>query len=229
MTHPTNGQPAEQSRLVALGREVERTSRRVGELDTLVRQLAADITALTRHLGGGSPEPGEPGDPDGEKPEPSPAVRAWLLADDPERAAADLADLVGWLHRVYLRYHGATLPSCWLWHAGVIEELWWLRCAHTEAYHPSTGSWLRIGDWHDRQRPNTVKRIAAATRGCELDLHMPGAQNGHPPAEVPLAGAASAIATAWIATGRDQAPPEPTPAQRAEAAAYDRALHRSRR
>jgi hypothetical protein len=31
-------------------------------------------------------------------------VRAWLLVEDPERAVADLSDLIEWLHHVYLRH-----------------------------------------------------------------------------------------------------------------------------
>jgi hypothetical protein len=211
----TNG---EHPRLVALGRDIERTSRRVGELETLVRQLSADVTALSRHLGVGAPEPGEAD-------EPAPGVRAWLLAHDPGQAGADLTDLVGWLHRVYLRYHGAQLTSCWLWHPGVIEELWSLRCAYAEAYHPRTGSWLRAGDWHDRQRPNVVKRVHAALRTCELMLHAPGAEQDLPPVVVPLAGSAAGIAAAWVANG---AAPAPTPAQRAEAAELFQSRQRRR-
>ncbi len=30
------------------------------------------------------------------------------------------------------------LSSCWLWHPEVIEELWWLRVAHADAYDPET-------------------------------------------------------------------------------------------
>jgi hypothetical protein len=215
---------ADGSRLSALGRDVERTSRRVGELDTLVRQLSADVNALARHLGAGSPEAG--GEQD--ETEGLTAVRAWLLARNPDQATADLHDLISWLHLVYLRYPGAALTSCWLWHAGVIEELWWLRCAHAEAYHPRTGTWLRIGDWHDRQRPNVVKRINTALRTCDLELHVAGAEQDQAPAPVPLASAALGIAASWVASGVYAAPPAPTPAQRAEARELFEARHRRR-
>jgi hypothetical protein len=226
MTEPPPG-PGETThpRLVALGRDIERTSHRVGELDTLVRQLCADVTALARRLSGPTPETGDAP----EAGETAPEVRAWLLIEDPEQAVADLSDLIEWLHHVYLRHHGATLPSCWLWHPGVIEELWWLRRAHAEAYHPKTGSWLRVGDWHDRQRPGVVKRIKQAVHGCELALHKAGAVHAQPPTEVPLADAAGRIAAAWTATGRHNAPPEPSAAQLGEADRYDRAQHRSYR
>jgi hypothetical protein len=220
--------PNEPTRLAALGRQVERTSRRMGELDILVRQLSADVTALSRRLGVGSPEPGDPDiDPDTEADTPG-AVRAWLLAGDPEQAAADLTDLISWLHRIYLRYHGAALTSCWLWHSGVIEELWWLRRAHAEAYDPRAGSWLRVGDWHDRQRPNVVRRINAALRSCDLELHVTGGEQDRPPAVVPLAGAAAGIAASWVDSGQHVAPPAPSTQQRAEAAEHFKSLHRRR-
>lgn len=195
--------------LQALGRQVERTTRRVAALDDLVRELGEKVSALARHLGAESPGPGEP-------PATGPqwedgGLRGWLLADDPDQAAADLADLIGWLDRVYLAYPGVTLPTCWLWHPAVVEELWWLRCAHADAYGP-TGNWLRVGDWHDRQRPNVVRRIRAAVLACELSLHTAGAEAATPAARTPLTGAAATIA-AWSAAGRPDPAPEPTEAQ----------------
>ena len=223
---PGPGEPGD-DRLIAIGREVDRTARRVGEVETLLRQLAADVTHLARFVGDGSPEPGGHGDDSNEAGR-VPGVRAWLLASDPDQASADLADLIGWLDRVYLSYHGTALPSCWMWHPDVIEELWWLRCAHADAYHPKNGSWLRVGDWHDRQRPGVVNRIRRATQGCELALHTPDNAHTGRPARTPLAEAAEMIA-AWNAAGRPSPAPEPSPAQLAAADAYDQALHRSRR
>lgn len=76
--------------LKALGREVERTGRRVGELDSLVRTLAATVARLSEHLGA---EPPEPGGDTGEGREGRPGVRAWLLAEDPAQTESDLTDL----------------------------------------------------------------------------------------------------------------------------------------
>ncbi len=199
--------------LRALGREVERTGRRVGELDTLVRQLAADLAGLTRHLDGSLPEPGEEQVALGGT---GSGVRAWLLADDPQQSLEDLADLVGWLDRVYLAYPDAHLPTCWLWHPAVVEELWWLRCAHADAYHSETGSWLRAGDWHDRQRPNVVRRVRAAVNTCELSEHRPGYPGARASLGAPLTSAAALIAE-WVAAGRPAPAPEPTEPQLAEA------------
>jgi len=87
-----------------------------------------------------SPEPG-----DGPPPAPAPGERqgaesaAWLLTEDPDAAV----DAVGGSDRVV--WTGCIsptptppLPTCWLWHPDVVEELWWLRCAHAEAYDPDT-------------------------------------------------------------------------------------------
>jgi hypothetical protein len=138
------------------------------------------------------------------------------LAEDIDQALTLLADLIPWLDRVYLAYADAVLPTCWLWHPEVVEELWWLRCAHAEAYHPEAGSWLRAGDWHDRQRPNLVRRIRTAIGSCELSEHQPERPASHTPAGAPLTGAASLIA-GWVAAGRPAPTPAPTGGQLAEA------------
>jgi hypothetical protein len=124
---------------------------------------------------------------------------------------------------VYLRYRDALVPSCWLWHPEVVEELWWLRQAHADAYHPETGSWLRAGDWHERQRPGVVRRITRAVGSCELALHLtdpthPGRLTGAsdyitPPAPAPLTSAVAQIAATWTAA---RATPEPDAVQLAE-------------
>ncbi|WP_297661772.1 hypothetical protein [Pseudonocardia sp.] len=138
---------------------------------------------------------------------PGPAVRSWLTGSDLAQAETDLLDLVVWLERVYLRYPSAVLPSCWLWHPAVIEELWWLRNAHADAYHPATGSWARAGDWHDRLRPGVVKRLQPIATRCELALHVAGAEHNRGPALVPFAETAALIAQAWT---RSTTTPEPT-------------------
>ena len=219
---PSPGSPpsaVEPSAVIALARAVERAVRRVEALDTAVAQLAADVTTLARALDTRTPpRDGAPAAGDD-----APAVRSWLLADDPEQAVADLVDLAGWMDAVYLRYRDAAVPSCWLWHPEVVEELWWLRQAHADAYHPENGSWLRVGDWHDRQRPGVVRRVTRAVGGCELALHLtdpthPGRLTGAsdhvtPPSPAPLTSAVAQVAAAWVV---DRATPEPDVAQLAE-------------
>lgn len=211
----------------ALGRALERALRKLGNLDAQVGRLADQVVALA-------------GDVDGPADEPAvdavPGSRAWLLADDQDRAVADLDDLARWVGRVYLWYPDAILSSCWLWHPEVIEELWWLRLAHADAYDPENGSVLRMGDWHDRQRPGVARRVRTVLGKCDLTRHT--AHNGRPveitpPGPPAMTGHAQAVAAVWAAGAQANGPraagPDPTPEQLAEADAYQRALYRSNR
>ncbi|MGH3795638.1 MAG: hypothetical protein ACRDSP_12180 [Pseudonocardiaceae bacterium] len=190
----------------ALGREVERHARRLDRVEQLLRVLSQDITELHHSL-----EPTQP---------PQPEVRAWLLDQDTTQAREDLADLLDWLARVYLHYPDAGLVSCWLWHPAVVEELWWLRQAHHDAYTSPHACSTKAGDWHDRQRPGVTKRIRSWLRDCDLPRH----QQPLPATAVPLAGSADRIAHTWAAT-RDT--PVPTAEELAAAEDHDRAQHRS--
>jgi hypothetical protein len=190
----------------ALGREVERTARRLDRLEQLLRVLSQDITALREAI--------KPAEPD------EPAVRAWLLAEDTAQPREDLADLLDWLAQVYLHYPDAALVSCWLWHPAVVEELWWLRQAHHDAYHGPHASYTRAGDWHDRQRPGVAKRIRAWLRDCDLSRHT----QGLPARVVPLVGSADRVAAAWT---QRREPPPPTPEEITEADQHDRHEHRT--
>lgn len=247
---PGNGRAAREGvdQVRAMARAVDRNARKTTELNEQVRRLGEDLARLVALVttpplipapaarpGAGDPTPAPvkvdgpgadgPGEEVDEVDGPA-AVRSWLLASDPESAVADLADLVEWLDRVYLRYPGAELGACWLWHPHVIEELWWLRSAHADAYDPETGSWLRVGDWHDRQRPGVVRRVREALGKCDLSLHAPGRPQGHAPAVAPLVAHAARIAEQWAATSTR---PEPTAEQLTEAGDYAAALHRRTR
>jgi hypothetical protein len=201
----------------ALGREVERLSRRstaidkrVEELAELLATLGGDVKALLTQ----------------DEQEHTERVRAWLLTTDPESARADLTDLTGWLARVYLRYPDAFLPSCWLWHPALIEELRWLRATHREAYHPQRGTWTNVGDWHDRYRPGVTRRIRAAYGSCELREHT---ENGHqrlPAPQVPLTDAVELTARAWTSMPDTQLIPTELQVRRAEQ--HDDAQHQRR-
>ena len=145
--------------------------------------------------------------------------QSWLMPADPNEAYALLADLLDWLAQVYLLYPGAALPSCWLWHPAVVEELWWLRQSHRDAYSARDGSPGKVADWHDRHRPGVAKRIAAALRDCELSRHgQPG-----PAPSVPLLGSAARIADDWT-SARTQ--PQPTPDELHEADQHEHQQHR---
>ena len=165
-----------------------------------------------------------------------PALRSWLLADDPELAAEALADLTAWVWRVYLWYPDTWLASCWMWHPEVVEELWCLRLAHADAFDPDTGTVLRMADWHDRQRPGVTRRVRAVLGKCELSRHVDRNGRGidvRPPDPPALARHAAAVATVWAAgAGLDAVRatgPEPTPEQLAEAETHQNAHYRSRR
>ncbi|MBN9102911.1 MAG: hypothetical protein J0I49_33180 [Pseudonocardia sp.] len=239
----------------AIAKAVDRNARKTTELNEQVRRLADDVARLVtlvttpplipaptsaripgdaadaRPARAGGPPERDPTAPDSDEDVASPEsgeaeVRSWLLISDPEQAVTVLADLVEWLDRVYLRFPNSELGACWLWHPHVIEELLWLRCAHSDAYSPETGSWLRAGDWHDRQRPGVVRRVREALGKCDLSLHEPGRPHGHAPVVAPLVAHAAQIAEQWATTSTR---PEPTPAQLTEAADYATALHRRTR
>jgi hypothetical protein len=208
---------------LAFGQELTRVSRRLDEADkraagfeAQVDELAGlltcnanDIKALVSRA---------------DKQDKGAPPRSWLLADDQRQAVVDLEDLTVWLARVYLRYPGAELASCWAWHPGVVEELWWLRQAHREAYAPGTHSVAKAGDWHDRSRPGVVARLAVIAQDCDLSRHIDGADRIQDPPVVPLAGEAERLATHWVKDGT----PVPTPDQLDQARFADQRQRRTR-
>jgi hypothetical protein len=108
---------------------------------------------------------------------------SWFEIDDAPVAYRRLTDLVTWLDQVYLQFPDAALPTCWLWHPSVVEELLWLRRSWLEAFTGRTAAVFRVADWHDRQRSGVVARIRALNDGvCSLDQHDRGAErDGRPP------------------------------------------------
>lgn len=241
-TSPPPNEPLQPSSLEAtvqaLTRVLDRTLRRVEQLDARMVALVAANADLARTLAPTATPPTDQTDAtksDADGPA-GPGVRSWLLADNPAQAAADLDDLCSWVWRIYLWWPDATLSSCWLWHPEVIEELWWLRVAHAGAYDPKTGSSLRVADWHERHRPGVARRIRGVLVKCDLNRHV--ALNNRPVEIVPpgppaLVVHAGQVAAVWSAgAGQDvirSAGPEPTSEQLAQADAYQQALYRSRR
>lgn len=153
-------------------------------------------------------------------------VDSWLARLPGTFAPVEiLADLIGWVRQVHLRYADAAteLPECWLWHPEIVEELLWLMQAWRDAYFgaPSVRS---VGDWHDRLRPGVVRRITGYAGNCSLDNHHQD-RAADRIVEVPTADAAEAIA-AWWAGDNDQPAPEPT---REQIAAADAAFNRRSR
>ena len=191
--------------------ELVRVPARLDELADLVAQLAEATAAAC--------------------PTPATGVVSWLdLPDDLATAQQVLGGLVDWMARVYLRYPDAAagLPDCWAWHPDVVEELLWLWQAWLAAYHDQNAPVTTAADWHDRYRPNAVRRITAAAGRCSLDNHQP--RPDRPPLGqalgVPLAEATESIARWWV-SDRNNPGPLPTPEQLADAA--DRPRPGSRR
>lgn len=191
--------------ITALSRDIQRCHANHRELAGVVAELGAEVARLAAEAEEREVDP----------------PRSWLLAEDPEQARKDVADLVEWLARVYLRFSGAALPSCWLWHADVIEELWCLRCAHREAYAEDRTTYSKASDWHDRLRPGVVKRLAPLVKGCDLSRHLADSR----PPRVPLASAADQIARAHALSPYQ--PPTPTADQITEADHLDNHQHTS--
>lgn len=138
-------------------------------------------------------------------------IRSWLmLPADAEAAGEVLAEVVTWLQAVLLRYRDAAdaLPDCWAWHPDVIEELLWLMDAWLAAYQGENASVALVADWHDRYRPNVVKRIRTHVGNCSLENHTSPAG----PAPVPTADAVETIAE-WWGEHRDEPAPAPTDEQ----------------
>ncbi|OLT01435.1 hypothetical protein BJF90_31990 [Pseudonocardia sp. CNS-004] len=212
--------------MLSVARALDRTGKRVGNLEESVRRLATDVSRLAGVVAG-RPAATSSSDarPDG------PPRASWLLAagTDSELLPAALDDLIAWLDLVYLRFPDALLTACWLWHPSVIEELWWLRGAHADAYDPDTGSWLRVGDWHDRQRPGVARRVRDVLTKCDLSLHTGDRADRGPaaePAPAPLAVHAATVAVEW---GRSGTRPVPTTEQLDEARTSSAAQVRGRR
>ena len=190
------------NRVGELGGRADTQDSRVGELGTLVQQLAADVTAYARAVQSPPPEADDEEDP---------SLTPWLLDEDPAHAEAELTDLAAWVDAIYLWYPDADLPSCWAWHPAAVTELQWLRHCHRSVHDGESASWRAVAEWHERLRPGVVKRLAT-TAGCDLSRH-----DGQPRRAAPAVPVA-AVARTWALAQRT---PTPTPAQLDTAQHYD--------
>lgn len=202
--------------VTGLAREVE-TVRRTLAVTASAAELArvADLVTDLSQIVNATSTPADP-------------PPSWLdLPNDLDVAATVLADLIGWLARVYLRYSDAArgLSDCWLWHPDVVEELVWLRHAWHDAYKSGDASIRAVGDWHDRLRPGVARRIATYTKACSLESHLPGRATGA--ALVPMTEAADPIASWWV-HHRTEPGPAPTDQQLHTAASAARLLRSAR-
>lgn len=204
VTPAQSAQPGDTPGLAGLAREVEELQRTVVELQTLPKRLEDLANVVTRLAETTNTAAG------GNRPDESEAT-SWLdYPGDVDAARAVLADLAGWMAAIYLRYTdaAASLPECWAWHPGVVEELLWLQAAWQVAYRSDAASPALAGDWHDRQRPGVVRRIKTVAGICSIENHQPGGDHHHDAAGVPLPDHLDAIAD-WWTTNREAAPTAP--------------------
>jgi hypothetical protein len=195
-----------EAQIVALAQLVERTSRRQAVLEDLITQLADSVTQGAVRASRRE-QPAE--------------LRSWLLTADPAEAVEALADLIEWLDAVYTQYPDGRLPSCWLWHPPLVEELMWLRAAHSAAYAGERPSVVAVGDWHERQRPGVARRIRAAFNACDLARHAEGKDRTGLAVPAPLAGAAARVAQTWATEPAERRLPVPSERDLVEAVRYD--------
>lgn len=206
----------------ALVARADQTDAGLRTADGHIRALAEAVKRLAGPAAGGllcwltqgPPATGRAGGPGGPV---DPPARL-----DTDEAIGCLDELAAWLAEVYLRYPGADLPSCWAWHPAVVEELWWLRGAHIEVYTGKGSTWAKVGDWHDRQRPGVVKRIAGWISTCDLSRHNhpDGDRRDRGTPAVPLAVHLPLVAERW---SQDREAPRPDAAALADAERHDRA------
>jgi hypothetical protein len=145
---------------------------------------------------------------------------SWLTPTNTTTAVEELRTLTEWVSDVYLAYPDAVLPSCWLWHPSLVEELRWLRHTHREAY--TTGGWWAVADWHTRYRPDTATRVRTSYGRCELREHTPTGSQHITNRSAPLTEHTSLIATSW---SQHRQLPSPTTEQLLEADLADNHDH----
>lgn len=207
-----------------LGARADTTDAAMKESDTHIRALAQ----LVKKLAGPNPAtpvswlmlgPVRP-DPDDDGP---PPTQISL-----EEATDLLTALVKWVSDVYLRYTDAELPSCWMWHPDVLEELICLHGLHSDVYAGKGAGWQKVADWQDRYRPGVVRRIRTylGDGDCDLSRHTWGVgdrrDRGVP--AVPLAAHLGTVAQEWWDR---RITPAPDDHQIRDAEAYDGQAARS--
>jgi hypothetical protein len=211
--------------LEAVKEQADATERATGEIRELVTEikdenesnqravlsLSGTVSSLTDHVR--SIEDAVLRAGDDEPPEPR---FHWLMVDDPEEAEKELADLVVWVGRVYLRFAGVELAPCWLWHETAVAELHVLYSGWQEARDAKTGTAFKLMDWHDRYRPSAVQRVTAELKSCsgsinEFAQHLsPNGPLVHRPPHVPGLDLGGHLADWWARTHGEDPAPQPT-------------------
>jgi hypothetical protein len=197
--------------VTALATGVDGLKRGFVKLTTTVEQLVDDMAA------------------EEEKP-PPPIPFSWFTCTDRELAAEKLANLEEWLIAVYLQFpkggiKEVALPECWRRHSWVIEELLVLMESWVTAYLPGASPNLR-SDWHNRWRPEVVKRLADKDfQECGFAKHPHTTENPADFKPVELVGVEDkpAVVSWWTATHGQRPEPAPSTAALAESRARAKA------
>lgn len=187
--------------IAGLSRMVEVLERRITPLERLPEQLAR-LAAL-----------GAPGTAPAIEPAPT-----WLAGVRTTGAARQLlVDLDEWVRAVFLAYGDtATFPrECWAWHLDVVEELLWLQATWLLAYDTEGARPTAAADWHDRYRPNAVRRIcggkgtrgAGYAGGCSIENHQGTRRHIATPTPA-VDDRTLEVITRWRTTDRDAPAPE---------------------
>jgi hypothetical protein len=132
-----------------------------------VAALSQQVTELAARLGG-----------DEEEPAPTrPALPSWFEVEA-EQAQQMLADLVGWVDTILVRYSVArdALMPCWMFHGEIVEDLLWLRAAWMAAHRDPSAKPHHAADFHDRWMPAVMGRLKRQLGAgmCNFNNHRDG-------------------------------------------------------
>lgn len=124
-----------------------------------------------------------------------------MAAQERVRAWSTLREWVTWLHDRYELSTENRLPHCWVWHPGLIEELWalmiWREEIYTRGQSGAQGQAARY--WHTEMR----NLIAAAS-----NFYAAGCRAGHRSSET-LAASATSLLESWARADVTAGIPEP--------------------
>lgn len=129
----------------------------------------------------------------------------WIAMTE-EQAAKQWPVLARWIGERLVPWYELTradLPDCWALHRPVVVELSWLRSAHVQAYLDHTHPHI-TAEWHARWRPFVVARIKEAIDKCRPGEHQPP----HGPAMSSPAAEATTTASGGVAQRAQLALPQ---------------------
>ena len=197
--------------MLVFTRRVDEAHQRLAHHAAMLKEAFGDIRDLKKARAGAGGED-------------KPPLPSWLLVEDESAAVGMLDELVGWVDAVYLRFEGAALPSCWLRHPDLVEELLALAGAWVDAYEGPKRSWKAVCDWM------AVRRRFVSDLGlleiCEVEEHQEGHKADRPAKTAPLRSQIEPIAHAW-ATSKTLPPVTEDEIDQAKRHAYEQASNTS--